>query len=403
MKRKWIYYLLTVIAGCVYIGSLLNSQLMIVTPNEKWSSGFGWELVLAGWGALSYTIGSLFLAWLSDRFGRVICIGFSCAAIGILHVLIGWNVLGVYQLWHFFLYWGLSCVGFAVFFTSVEGLLSDYQDHTMPLARRLGLYCVSWCAGDTLGALVTGYTKQWAGPETVYRIMALLCFIAFALTLMDWFRHGHKKLSDTEIGVADIRPEAPLHARIGRIGIFFGSFAFSAISASFPRFGQVFHGFTEGQIGNLLGIILFAAAATFLWFPLWRGWHYNKRLQITLQMSMLLGLLMIFISPVGSIVFVSVSFIIFGFGWSVTYFFSIYYSLTVPEDHARSGGFHEAVLGLGNLVGPFAAVSVISITSQFRITSPSRVGIMAAVISFFAIVLSLGIQIIVGTRKSSGT
>jgi MFS family permease len=399
MKRKSIYYLLTAMMACIYMGGILNTQFIILMKGQSWSPRFGWELIVAGWGALFYALGSLFLAPLSDRWGRVPCIFWSCIIVFLLQAVMGWNLLGAYRLWHFFLYWGVNCLCLALYFTSVEGLFSEYQDHRMPLARRLGIYCLSWASGDTIGTFMTGYIKETRGAQGMFRILAIFGIAAVVIIGMDWLKHGYRKFGDRDVGEADIRPDAPFHASLARIGIFFGSMAFSALSAAFPRFGRDFHKLTEGQIGNILSMNLFVCAVTFMVFPLFKGWHYKLRWQIGLQGAMLAGLAFFLVAPSGSVPLLRLGLILFGFGWSTGYFFSIYYSLLVPRNHARSGGIHEAVLGLGNLVGPFAAVGAIEIAGRTGLVSQSRLGVMAILVAIASVLVSIVIQLSMQQRR----
>ncbi len=227
----------------------------------------------------------------------------------------------------------------------------------------------------------------------MFRVLALLGLVASLVIALDWLKHGYRKFGDKETGEADIRPEAPFHATLARIGVFFGSMAFSAFSASFPRFGRDFHNLTESRIGSILSMNLFVCAITFIIFPLFKGWHYKVRWLIGLQCVMIAGLLLFLVAPSGSVPILRLGLILFGFGWSTGYFSSIYYSLLVPANHARSGGIHEAVLGLGNLVGPAAAVGVIELARRTGLVSQTRLGSMAILVAIAAVLISIGIQL----------
>lgn len=401
MNRKWIYYVLTMIMGCASVGGALNSQLILVGKNQAWSGAAGWEIIFGGYGALIYALGCLYLAFLSDKLGRLPCIALCCIIGALTNVAMGLKVFGEYRLWHFFLYWFVMNIVFAVFFTGVEGLLSDYQDHSVPLAKRLGAYCVAWSIGDTALSVSTGNVKQLTGGgEMIYNIIGALCIIAFIAIVWDWAVHGYKKLGETDIGVADIRAHAPFHATLGRIGLFFSSMAYTCAVCSFPRFGRDYHKLSEGAIGNLIGIILFSALVTFILFPRWLGWHYRPRLQILLQSPMALGIFIAIAAPAHSVTALTIGFSLFGIGWSISYFFSIYYSLMVVTGHAESGGVHEAFLGIGNMMGPIIAVFVIWAVGKTDFMHVNRIAVIALYVAFFSIAVSLLIQIILVERKN---
>jgi MFS family permease len=374
------------------VSGLLNSQLIIVGGTPPGSVAIGRELLLYAWGAFVYALGSLSLSWLSDRFGRVKCIGAVSIFLALLNGLLGWNIFNPYSIRLLFIYWGLFNLALPVFYTAVEGLLSEYQDHKIPLARRLGIYCLSWCAGDALGAFLTGYTKQWAGPQTVYRGLFMLCMAAFIAVFFDWMRHGSRKLGTQAHEHGDIRPDTVFYARLGRIGLFFSCIVWGALAASFPRFGRDFHYLSDGRIGNLLSTIFFTNMVMFLWFPLWKRWQYNAVLQICLQCATPVGLVLAFFTPSGSVLLLRIAFILVGFGWSVSYFFSIYYSLSVASDHAHSGGLHEGFLSLGSLAGSLAAIGMMTLSSRLNLISVGRLGAVAFLIGILGMILSLLLQ-----------
>ncbi len=394
MNRKWIYYSLTTIMGCASIGGNLNSQLILVGKNQSWSGITGWEIIFGGYGSLIYAIGCFFLASLSDKFGRLPCIAVACLIAFLANCMMGYKIFGDYQLWNFFVYWLIMNLVFAVFFTGVEGLLSDYQDHSVPLAKRLGAYCIAWCIGDVTMSVLTGNIKQiTGGGEFIYIVLSFITFAAFAATILDWLMHGYKKLGSIDIGVADIRPQAKFHAKIGRTGLFFASVIYTCVVYSFPRFGRDYHLLTESNIGNLLGLLLFAALVVFIFFPRWVAWHYRADLQIILQTPIVAGLILSIMAPANSVYILGLGFVLIGIGWATSYFFSIYYSLMVIDNHAKSGGIHEAFLGLGSLIGPVAAVLMIWLIGKTEIFAEQRIAVVSIYVALFAAIISLSLQL----------
>jgi len=113
--------------------------------------------------------------------------------------------------------------------------------------------------------------------------------------------------------------------------------------------------------------------------------------------------LVLFVAPRGGAYFLRVALTLFGFGWSASYFFSIYYSLQVPAGHARSGGFHEAVLGLGSLFGPVMAVGGMWAVGKARLLTGARIGVVAVIVGIAAVVFSISLQMFLKkkNRRSS--
>lgn len=397
--RKWIYYAYTLLMGAGCIGLFLNNQFTIRSGNGGWDAEFPWELTLAAFGSCVYVLGCVFLAALSDRFGRLKCIALALFVIGVSSAAFGLIPPERLRLWHYFAYWAPFNVGMAVFFTSVEGLISDYQDHRLSLARRMGRYCMAWSAGNVLAGFSVGWANANGLARGVCLVFAGLTFVACLATIADLKMNGDKKLADTGIGNADLRPEAPFFAVLGRTGLFFACLALMGMLAVFPRYGKDWHGLSEDAIGNLVGISMFAQTVTYFAMGRLTFWHYSRCWQVALSLAFAAGLALMIAAPVGSVAALAAAFVLCGVGYGVMYFFSIYYSLMVTEGHAKSGGIHEAFLGVGNLIGPLAGLGAMRVAVGSAGVAPERSGVMSLWMALCGVAIALIVITVVIRRR----
>jgi MFS family permease len=107
---------------------------------------------------------------------------------------------------------------------------------------------------------------------------------------------------------------------------------------------------TVVQAGFICSVWLFTRTASFFWLWLWPGWHYRFRWLVTAFVVMTLSVVAMLMAP--NIVTLVVAQIFFGLALGLIYYSSLYYSMDVGEAKGEHGGFHEAMIGAGNCVGP---------------------------------------------------
>jgi hypothetical protein len=107
---------------------------------------------------------------------------------------------------------------------------------------------------------------------------------------------------------------------------------------------------TVAQAGFICSVWLFTRTASFLWLWRWTGWHYRFRWMITAFVIMTLSVMAMLMTP--DVLVLVVAQVFFGLALGLIYYSSLYYSMDVGKTKGEHGGFHEAMIGAGNCVGP---------------------------------------------------
>jgi MFS family permease len=123
---------------------------------------------------------------------------------------------------------------------------------------------------------------------------------------------------------------------------------------------------TAPAVGDRLGlpasstiwlICTFFAARGVAFIALWKWtrWHYRLRWVALALVAGPAALAGVFFLPWTAAVFPML--VVFGASIGLCYYASIYYSLDFGEEKGEHGGAHEAIIGLGGLIGPLAGVA----------------------------------------------
>jgi MFS family permease len=87
----------------------------------------------------------------------------------------------------------------------------------------------------------------------------------------------------------------------------------------------------------------------------WERWHYHRGWSITAFLITPLAFAGIMLST--SLPLILLSLAIFGASLGLTYSSSIYYSLDYGTNKGEQSGLHEAIIGIGNLLGPLVGLA----------------------------------------------
>ena len=125
--------------------------------------------------------------------------------------------------------------------------------------------------------------------------------------------------------------------------------AINTIVAVSPSLAKTLN-LTPRYAGYYCSIWMFTRAASFLFFWLWSGWHYRFRWLLNAYLGMIVGFVLILLSP--NLTMLIASQIAFGACIGLIYYSSLFYSMDVGETKGEHGGFHEAAIGVGSCAGP---------------------------------------------------
>jgi MFS family permease len=97
---------------------------------------------------------------------------------------------------------------------------------------------------------------------------------------------------------------------------------------------------------------------SFFLFGHWEHWHYHRGWNMAALLVSPVAFAGIMLTT--SLPLILISLAIFGVSLGLTYSSSIYYSLDFGTEKGTQGGLHEAIIGIGNLVGPLIGLAGIS-------------------------------------------
>ncbi len=226
---------------------------------------------------------------------------------------------------------------------------------TMP--NRLGLYNVIWALGDGIGFAVAGILFAWR-PDSIVWVAGLLHLCLFVwMKFAPRNRHdpGQSAMQLSHHGDAVARPVKRRFMHTAWLANGLGFMMLAGFSALTPFVGQRL-GLAPRNTIWLASTLLFARTAAFALFWKWEGWHYNRG---WLRAAMWLGPVALagtFWARQPAIVFAAL--VLLGIALGLSYSGSLYYSLDYGANKGEVGGQHEAILGLGILVGPLLGALV---------------------------------------------
>ena len=241
-------------------------------------------------------------------------------------------------------------MGFAagVYWPGAQGAIGAEAEPAR-LERALGIFNVTWSVGKSLGFAMAGWLIASQG-----RVHTLWIAAAAAIPIILFYPR-------------DLR----LHASVLREGGHPDRTVFRSMGyvANFVAFGvgatlqiQLFKYLDDRGLGNLwnrktffgvlLGTIFAAQTAAFVVLQRGRRWTYRRSLLYSAQFLVVVVLLAITAARSDALLLALAPLVGIGLGFICAS--SIYYSLHGPSDHGKYAGLHEAVLGAGTLLVPFA-------------------------------------------------
>ena len=265
------------------------------------------------------------------------------------------------------------------------------------LSRRLGLYNVVWSsAGVVLMVGVGAVIEHWA--PGVWVIIAVSHAVSVAALVL--FHDLEEKPAAVASAAEHIAVEAELlhHKRLAlwlsRITLPATYMVMIALSAMLPTLAAVKP--LRPTIATLTGATWMAvrvATFAFLGFSVW--WHTRPRM-------LLWGSALMFLSFVAAIVPASLGTgtlalanlvlwqIGLGFSFGYIYTASLYFGMALSEGSTEHSGYHEALIGLGAVLGPGSCALATWIRPGEPLAAAFAVGT--------AILLSLAVAVVAAVR-----
>ena len=292
-------------------------------------------------------------------------------------------------------------ISMALFWPAYEAWLAEREGEG-ELVQRVMLFNLFWSVGMTLGPAFSSYLY---GDTNPFRPFYFASGFALLTLLTLWVsRIGETDRADLpdEIDVDPLEvlfPPPPVRTTylyLARCANFASWFALGVLRRLTPKL-TLEMGMRPTLYGNLM--LALGGVQTLVFLFLGTGystrWHYRFAPFLILQLLAILSFLgMGLMSYIG---IWAVAFAIIGASVAFTYFSSLYYGLDRHVDKGNKSGWHEAILGVGILLGPF--LGGISADSRFGAQSPYLLCAMAVGI---AILMEIFI-LFKNTREAAGS
>ena len=401
---------LLIIEGIASIGAtLLTVGIFFFTEDV-----FQWDLkrnflLACGQGAV-YVFGALGANRVAERFGRrraLIAISTAVAAVTclpmikpsapvVVAVLLSYNVLmGAY--------WPL-----------MESVVaSDADAHEM--SRRLGAYNLVWAGTGALAVAANGTIIHWWAPG-VFMTAAIMHAVGAVMLVLLVSPNGSREEARQGMGATAAHPEAEpeLHAQrrlamwLSRISLPATYMVLYAIAAMMPLLPsmQELSTSTKTVVGSMW---LVTRWMTFWVLGATVFWHTRPRLLLWAGCAMFIAFLGVAIRPsdlfpaadlVGAVDLFSMVLWqgVLGVALGMIYSGSLYFGMVLSDGSTEHGGYHEALIGLGSILGP--GVGLVAMTVS---TAGIRAGIAGVATVVGATVLTAAAASFYASRRTNGT
>lgn len=354
-----------------YVAESLCSvgSIMLSVAIFFWTQKYlGWDLkqnfLLAGGQGAAYAIGALAADKLAARVGR------RRALIGIYLVLAVLALLGAITSSTPAVVALLLAYAFvaAANWPMLESLVSSGAD-SHGISRRISAYNLTWSATNSIAIAISGTIIQ--GSRGGIFIVAAAVDIGCALALFI----GRKIEPAGGIEApAHAAPEPELVAsrrlamwlaRISLPATYIVIYSMMAMMPSLPVMKQL----STANSTLVSSVWMAARALTFGALGLTAWWHTRPRLLLVSAAVMLVAFWGVTIAPSAlgasravDLLSMIVWQIIVGLAMGIIYAGSLYFGMVLSEGSTEHGGYHEALIGLGSVIGPGAGALVQSVS-----------------------------------------
>ncbi len=269
-------------------------------------------------------------------------------------------------------------IGMCLTWPTLEALVSEGES-AANIPRVLGIYNIIWAATYAGAFFIGGKLIDDFGFKAIFYIPAVVMAGQFALAF--WLQHHAHEIKRAALNNPPAPALPPDHHRPSpakakaflRMAWLANPFAYIAINtliAVLPGVAAKFH-LSTSVAGVVCSLWCFARLASFVVLWRWNGWHYRFRWLLASFVLLVISFVAILIVPALASILLAQLF--FGGAIGLIYYSSLYYSMDVSEVKSEHGGIHEAVIGLGNCLGP--AVGALSLQFAVRSANSGALGV----------------------------
>ena len=324
---------------------------------------------------------------LSDRVERryilyAACLILGAACIGLAFCRNSRHLLSVFP--------GIG-VSMALFWPAYEAWLAEREGEG-ELIQRIMLFNLFWSIGMTLGPALSSYLYGEVNPFRPFYLgggaclLTLLTIYASRITKSDASVHTDEPDSESPEILYPPPQVRTTYLHLARCANFVSWFALGVLRRLAPKL-MLEMGIRPAIYGNLM--LILGGVQTVAFLVLGTGystrWHYQFTPLLIVQLLAILSFLGIGLTQ--HTLLWAFAFGVIGVSVAFTYFSSLYYGLDRHVDKGNKSGWHEAILGVGIMLGPF--LGGISADSALGVQSPYLLCAVAVVIAILIEILIL--------------
>lgn len=310
---------------------------------------FGWgaekNLLLSSAQGATYIFGALSAGRLSRRLGRVALlrrVQIVAAALALVGFLVDspWAICAV-----LLLYSGTL----AIQWPALESLVV-HDASADELSRRISIYNLAWSGIGAIVIAATGTIIQHFMAGIFLVTLATHLLSAGVLTI--WTREPRPSGAKAHIAPEPgLLPKRTLAMRLSRVALPATYAAIYALGAMMPTLRSI-RQFPEETRTIVASVWMISRFAAFVLLGLTAWWHTRPRVLFYAAIAMFISFLWtgLWANPTGMIA----GQVILGLAMGLIYSGSLYFGMVLSEGSTEHGGYHEAVIGLGAVLGPGA-------------------------------------------------
>ena len=265
-------------------------------------------------------------------------------------------------------------ISMALFWPAYEAWLAE-REGGGKLIHRVMLFNLFWSIGITLGPAFSSYLYGDANPFKPFYLAGAMVLLTLGTIIANSWQTSDALKTDASSEIAaepaeTLYPPQPvrtIYLNIARCANFTSWFTLGVLRRLAPKLTKEM-GMVPSTFGNLM--LTLGGVQTMAFLILGTGystrWHY--RLAPMLIVQLLAALSFLGIWRLQHTLLWIFAFGVIGVSAAFTYFSSLYYGLDRHVDKGNKSGWHEAILGLGILLGPL--LGGILADSRFGTQSP---------------------------------
>ena len=318
---------------------------------------------------------------LSDRIDRRYLLYAACLVLGVVSI----GLPRCRNSMHLMVIFPGIGISMALFWPAYEAWLAEREGEGQ-LIHRVMLFNLFWSIGVTLGPAFSSYLYGDANPFRPFYLAGVLCLLTLGTIIANSLRASDIPQTDSSPEITTEPPETlyppqpvrTMHLNLARCANFTSWFLLGVLRRLAPKLTKEM-GMLPSTFGNLM--LTLGGMQTLAFLVLGTGystrWHYRFGPILIVQLLAVISFLGIW--KIQHTLLWVFAFGVIGVSAAFTYFISLYYGLDRHVDKGNKSGWHEAILGVGILLGPL--LGGISADSLWGTQSPYLLCAAAVVIT----------------------